>query len=131
MVLYPHSFDGHDYCFWDKVGVAVGNLQALKKLFISNHSNHYGVTQEDVENEDDDDQEVIPIVPVPDWEILACILRHVRQKVSVEIHESHRWAIEEVQPFTRAIHGHPTIIILRHVVFHLGNTTRSEIDYML
>jgi hypothetical protein len=29
--------------------------------------------------------------------------------VSVEIDESLRWAIIEVQPFTRALHGHPTI----------------------
>jgi hypothetical protein len=101
VVVYPFSFDGQGDHFWDKVGESVGSLPALKNIFISTHSNHYAANEVY-----DDDQ----VVPIPDWEILACILSHVRQKVSVEIHDYYyQWATEEVQPFIRAIHGHPTI----------------------
>jgi hypothetical protein len=48
-------------------------------------------------------------VPIPDWEILAQILRHVRQNVGVAIEDRRLRTIEEVQPFARAICRHPFI----------------------
>jgi hypothetical protein len=66
-------------------GQAVGNLQALKRLHMSTHDYH-------------EDDEVVPII---DWEILACILSHVRQKVRVYFDPHALWAVEEVQAFAR------------------------------
>jgi hypothetical protein len=94
--LDPHAFYGRDDEVWDKVGQAVGELQALERLSISNPM---------VYDDDGDDQ----VVPIPDWEILASILRHIRQKVTVDISEYHGWATEEVQPFARVIRGHSAI----------------------
>jgi hypothetical protein len=85
--------------FWDKVGQAIGNLQALKTLRISTHGY----------NEDDDDYEDLPS---PDWEILARILSHIRQKVKVDLEtddDEYWWDAEESRSFARVIHGHPTI----------------------
>jgi hypothetical protein len=97
--LNPFAFYGQDDGFWDKVGQAIGNLQALERLFICNHhDNHY--TRDDEE-----------VVPIPHWEILARILSHVRQKITVILHNVHLsvWHAEEIRSFARAIRGHPTI----------------------
>jgi hypothetical protein len=103
LTLCPYSVDGSDDVFWDKVGQAVGNLQALEALHISGHHNN----NEDYSGEDED-----YIVPIPDWEILARILGHVRQNVRVAIEDQSLRTIQEVQPFTRAIGGRPTITSL-------------------
>jgi hypothetical protein len=101
LYLWPHDINGHDDEVWDKVGQAIGNLQALERLHICN--SHYP----------DDDEEV----PIPDWEKLALILSHVRQKITLVVtpgydeDEDHgsAWRAEESRSFARAIHGHPTI----------------------
>jgi hypothetical protein len=95
VVLHPHACNGHDDEVWDKVGQAVGNLQAVDMLQISNNKNRV------------DDQ----IVPIPDWERLARILSHMRQKIRLEmVNDSDVWSVGEVQALARAIsHGHPTI----------------------
>jgi hypothetical protein len=105
--FYLYSVDRHDDHVWDKVGQAIGNLQALKTIYISNQNSH----EEDSSDEDDDDEELVPPVPMPmpDWEIMARILKHVRQNVAVVIDDESPFTIEEVQPFARAIYGHPTI----------------------
>ncbi len=56
----------------------------------------------------DADDEVV--VPIPDSEIIARILSHVRQKITLEVtsHDS-VWHAEESRSFARAIHGHPYI----------------------
>jgi hypothetical protein len=112
--LCPYAVDGHDIDVWDKVGQAVGNLQALKKLHISIHttlgSHHY---HEGHYDSDSDEDKVVPQGPIPDWEILARILRHVRQNVEVVINDERLRTMEEVQPFVRAIHGHPSISCIR------------------
>jgi hypothetical protein len=41
--------------------------------------------------------------------MLARIFEHVRQDVKIELHESDRWDVEEVQALATAIRGHPTI----------------------
>jgi hypothetical protein len=106
--LYPYynyTFHGEGDDFWDKVGQTIGNLRALKWLHISTHNYH------------DADE----LVPIPDWEILARILSHVRQKIAVTLitHEVHGPArnVEIIRSFARAIRGHPTI-------------TRFHSDYM-
>jgi hypothetical protein len=95
------SLNGHDDV-WDKVGQAVGNLQALNALQICSHDYDDDSDDEDDEDEDEDS-------PIIDWEIVARILRHVRQSVTIGIENERLRTIEEVQPFARAICGHPTI----------------------
>jgi hypothetical protein len=98
--LYPISNDGIDYEFWDKIGQAVGNLQALKTLHLSTENYH----------EDDEGENHTFIA---DWEIVARILSHIRQKVKLDLgndlEEDYRWGAEESRSFARVIHGHPTI----------------------
>jgi hypothetical protein len=99
-----HSLKSLDDEVWDKVGQAIGNLQALESLQISNHKFH------------DDDE----VVPIPDWDRLACILSHIRQKVELNLcndeddddeddDDDELWAVGEVHGLARAIRGHPTI----------------------
>jgi hypothetical protein len=103
VVLYPYLVNGEDYDIWNKVGQAIQNLQSLKRLFISSHDLHDENDYFD-ENEDED-------VPIPDWEIVARVLRHVRQSVTVYIEDERQLrTMEEVQPFARAIRGHPSVI---------------------
>jgi hypothetical protein len=95
--LYPLSVDGHDDGVWDKVGQAIGNLQALEMLTIATYDH----------GEDDED------LPVVNWGIVARILRHVRQRITIDITGVLPWApAEESRLFARAIHGHPTITSL-------------------
>jgi hypothetical protein len=96
-----YALYGQDDEVWDKVGQAIGNLQKLKRLGISNNRDHY----------DDDDE-----VAFFGWERLARILSHVRQKVAVKLFNHNdndyyieMWSVEEVQGLARAIRGHPTI----------------------
>jgi hypothetical protein len=93
--LYPHAFHGENDDFLDKVGKAIGNLQALDTLSISPHNAY----------PEDDEQEL----PNSDWEILACILSHVRQKVEIILRDSEMWDVEAVQALARKIRGHPAI----------------------
>jgi hypothetical protein len=83
LVLYPCAFNGNDDNFWDKLGQAINNLQALELLRI------YLV---DVDHDDD-----LIVVPTHCWKILARILSHLRQKFGVELDDSNEWAMEEVQ----------------------------------
>jgi hypothetical protein len=99
--LYLYTLNSRDDGeFWDKVGQAVGNLQALERLIYVTPEYGYHVA--------DADDEVV--VPIPDSEIIARILSHVRQKITLEVtsHDS-VWHAEESRSFARAIHGHPTI----------------------
>jgi hypothetical protein len=99
MHLSPQDLYGHDDVVWDKLGQAVGNLQALERLRI------YTPEYLDVRS--------------PEWERnLACILSHVRQRITLidTLYEDEEgehvlaWRAEDIRSFARAIHGHPTII---------------------
>jgi hypothetical protein len=96
--LDPVSLFGQGLEFWDKVGQAIGNLQALKKICIGNRNCRYHVEDEDFN------------LPIPDWEILARLLTFVRQRITLAVcpHVS-AWRAEDIRSFARAIHGHPTI----------------------
>jgi hypothetical protein len=101
--LNPYALSGYDdsdNVIWDKIGRAIGNLQALDRILIS--TDYY---QEDDDNEDDDD------VPVPDWGLVARILSHVRQDITLAVNTTDvsRWSAEDIRSFASAIHGHPTI----------------------
>jgi hypothetical protein len=98
--LCPYAFNGHDDGVWDKVGQAVGNLQELRRLYIS--SDRENDNDSDSEDEDEDP-------PNPDWERLARILSHMRQKISVYFADSIVLTVQESRSFARVIHGHPTI----------------------
>jgi hypothetical protein len=91
----PYEFHGQDDDVWDKVGQAIGNLKALKRIHIFTHN-----TCHDNDNEDEDS---------PNWGELARILSHIRQKVEVNFDDSDLWAVGELQALARAIRGHPTI----------------------
>jgi hypothetical protein len=99
--LCLYTFKGHDDGFWDKVGQAVGNLEALERLTYWTPDYEYHATDDDYDDE---------VVPIPDSEIIARILSYVRQTIRLEInyHDS-MWHVEESRSFARAIHGHPTI----------------------
>jgi hypothetical protein len=98
--LFPYSIDGHDEDVWDKLGQGIGNLQALRKIIILKKNQ-----------------------PFHDWDLLALILTHVRQKITIHFsnfrrlsrggsfhHDyMHPWAVEEVQIFAQTIRGHPNI----------------------
>jgi hypothetical protein len=91
----PHaSFNGYDDV-WDKVGQAVGNFQSLMCIQMCSNDEY--------DSDEDEDS------PILDWDMLARILRHIRQSVKVAINDFHLRTIEEVQPFARAIRGNPTI----------------------
>jgi hypothetical protein len=93
LYLYPYLFnDGQEERVWERIGKGIGNLEALRVICICGDAPH--------------DDEVIP-----DWGRLACILRHVRQSVTINIDEfyPYQWGPEEMLPFVQAIHGHPTI----------------------
>jgi hypothetical protein len=93
--LYPHAFKGHDDAFWDKVGQAVENLQNLGTIEISpKHKNDNGADE---------------VSPTPNWEILARILSHVRQRIKISVTCKSTWCTEDSRSLARSIRGHPTI----------------------
>jgi hypothetical protein len=100
--LFPYAFDDQDDGFWDKFGQAIGNLQERGgELHISTL---YSYHDHDAEDE---------VVPIPHWEILARILSHARQKITLTL-ISHfadisAWHAEDIRSFARVICGHPTI----------------------
>jgi mRNA-degrading endonuclease toxin of MazEF toxin-antitoxin module len=101
-----------DDVFWDKLGQAIGNLQALERLCIRISTRSY--------NDHDDG-----VVPVPHWEKLARILSHVRQEITPTLvsHGAHdpAWRAEDIRSFARVIRGHPTI-----TGFYSGNMSPCE-----
>jgi hypothetical protein len=102
--FYPYSVDRQDDEVWDKVGQALGNLQALEDLRISISSNHEDDKDSTNLNwEDDKDSTNL------NWEILAHILSHIRKKVSVFLDGERLFAAEEARSFARAIRGHNNI----------------------
>jgi hypothetical protein len=91
VIFYPRTFNGHDDDLWNKLGQAVGNLQSLKRLRI--------------QAPDYDDE----VVQIPDWEILASILKYVRRRITVDFDDVVSWSAEKFKMFARVIHGHPSI----------------------
>jgi hypothetical protein len=104
--LSPYTFYGQDDEVWNKVGQAIGNLEALETVSFSNYDNPRIY-------DGDDDQ----VVPTPDWRELALILSHIRQPVKAAVgsgsissnDDNNVWSVGEVQALARAIHGHPAI----------------------
>jgi hypothetical protein len=99
--LDAYAFHREDLDAWDKVGQAVGNLQALKVLSIDN-----GMYYDDDDEEDED-------VPRVDWKVTARILSHIRQRITLivvfrDLYIS-PWSVEDSRSFAQAIRGHPTI----------------------
>jgi hypothetical protein len=93
--LYPHALTGYTEEEWDKFGEAIGNLQKLGTIQICPERKH-----------DDGASEVVPIL---NWEILARILGHVRQRIALSVTRKAPWREEDYRSLARAIRGHPTI----------------------
>jgi hypothetical protein len=93
LFLNPYSFNvGQEERVWERVGEGIGNFQALTNIDICSAAHDTDV--------------------IPDWGRLTCILRHVRQSVTINIEGFYQWyhmGPEEILPFVQAIHGHPTI----------------------
>jgi hypothetical protein len=96
VTLYPYSLVGQDDAFWDRVGRAIGNLQAVDRIDISSTRNCHN---------DDADEDA----PTPDWDILARILSHVQQRITLSITRYLGWRADDIRSFARAIQRHPTI----------------------
>jgi hypothetical protein len=92
VMFYPCAYNGQNDDVWDKVGQAIGNLQALGKLRFSNHTFH----------EDE-------VVRIPDWEILARILSHVRRRIALSVSNIRAWSALDTRSIAQAIRGHPSI----------------------
>jgi hypothetical protein len=96
--LLPFTDLGEDTCgtyryaVWDKIPEGIGNLQALDVITISDM---------------DDEGEAL----APDWEILACILRHLRRGIMLCMGSDalRLWDTEALPLFAGAIHGHAMI----------------------
>jgi hypothetical protein len=86
--------DAHRYGIWDKIAEGIGNLQALRLITI-------------VDSRIDEDEYLY----VPDWEILACTLRHLRRGIQLRMHDDahNLWGTDALPAFARAIHGHAMI----------------------
>jgi hypothetical protein len=82
----------------EKLGRALGNLQSLKVLTIQN--SYYT----------DDNDEEPPYWDSAAWEPVARVLRHVWQKITLNVLIWDRTrGSKEAEAFARAIRGHPTI----------------------
>jgi hypothetical protein len=90
--FYGCSGDEQDDEVGNKLGQAIGNLQALETICVCPNCDN----DEDLFTSDN-------------WEVLARILSHVRQKIEVRIGRFRPWDAEQSRLFARAIHGHPTI----------------------
>jgi hypothetical protein len=86
--------DAHRYAIWDKIAEGIGNLQALRSISIYDRIDY-------------DDEHTY----VPDWEILACILRRLRRGVTIHMHNCAHdlWDALALQALARVIHGHAMI----------------------
>jgi hypothetical protein len=96
MFLNPCELDSLDDEVWEKVGRAIGNLQAFRLLIIRTP----GYIADD------------EVVPIAHWEILARILSHARQRLTslaLSVKYCSAWRAEESWSFARAIREHPTI----------------------
>jgi hypothetical protein len=99
VLLYPFTDPpGNDrynfrYDIWEKVAEGIGNLQALRTIVVNSEVV-------------DEFNEAL----VPDWEILACILRRLRRGIQLDmIDNAQLWDPEVLPVFDRAIHGQAMI----------------------
>jgi hypothetical protein len=84
----------HRYAIWEKVAEGIGNLQELDEIRIRER------------NIMDDEGEEF----VPDWEILACILRRLRRGIRLCMQDDTLlWDTAALPVFARAIHGQAMI----------------------
>jgi hypothetical protein len=93
------THDHERYAIWEKIAQGISNLEALREIQIL----HF-----EFEHLGDDEREVF----VPDWEILACILRRLRIGINLLcMHdiEPLPWDTGALQVFAGVIHGHPMI----------------------
>jgi hypothetical protein len=104
VVLFPFTNPGDDisgnsrYAIWEKIAEGIGKLQALSEITISSDSRYFV----------DDEEEAL----VPDWEILACILRHLRRGVRLCMRDNNSlrlWNTEALPVFAGAINGQAMI----------------------
>jgi hypothetical protein len=100
VLLYPFTYPAHAlyafrYDVWEKVAEGIGNLQALGRIVIMDS----GAV--------DDFEEAL----IPDWLILALILRRLRRGIHLYMQDDglSSWNPEVLPVFARAIHGQAMI----------------------
>jgi hypothetical protein len=110
LYLYPYEFGGQDDSILEKVGQAIGNLRALDRIIIS-ISYNTNIYDEDEDEDGDEDEDEDEDTARPEWKVVARILSHVRQIItlSAESPDVSGWRAEDIRSFARVIHGHPTI----------------------
>jgi hypothetical protein len=104
VTLHPYDLGSRNYELWDKVGQGVGNLKSFSVLVIYLH---------DRLNE-------------LDWEILARILPHIQNKITLRIDSGLIQGIEETRTFARAIQEHPAITRIDTAVSFESTATLSS-----
>jgi hypothetical protein len=114
--LRPYNVDPGNYELWEKVVQGIGNLKSLDSLWIY----------------------LIDSLGEPDWEILARILPHIQNKITLRIDSGPIQGIEEMRAFARAIQEHPAITrIVTAVPFEStatlcsALTTLPNLEYVL
>jgi hypothetical protein len=97
IILRPFTDPGEDasgtyrYAIWDKIAEGINNLQALSVITIERNSRFVDAL-------------------VPDWDILACILRRLRQGIRLCMDDDALlWDTAALPTFARAIHGQAMI----------------------
>jgi hypothetical protein len=101
VVLLPFTYPGDDisgnsrYAIWEKVAEGISNFQALSDITITVYNNEF------------DEEDAL----VPDWELLACILRRLRRGIRLCMGDDAilLWNLETLPLFAGVIHGQAMI----------------------
>jgi hypothetical protein len=107
VLLFPFEpfFDSYADEVWDKFGQAIGNLQVLHRVRMFTSPDHISFAANAAELDDDDE-----VVTIPDSEILALILSHMRPKIQISIiSPASAWRADDLRSFAQAIRGRPNI----------------------
>jgi hypothetical protein len=97
VVTLPLSNEGGSFSSWEKVGKAIGNLEALQEieLFLGAHPISLRLDERSTY--------------VPDWYALSYVLSFLRHKIKLRIGYYQNWDEVEVQHFATAIRHNPFI----------------------
>jgi hypothetical protein len=100
IVTLPLSNEGGSFSSWEKVGKAIGNLEALEEiyLFLGERPSWLRLDERPTY--------------VPDWYALSYVLSFLRHKIKLRIGYYQDWNEVEVQHFATAIRHNPFIKVI-------------------